>query len=302
MKVLLLATVLLVIGFFYKDEVTNYARRIATASFCDKPIEYRLGEIDKRFEVTDEAVLRNANSATQIWNSSFGKPLFSYNKGARLTINLVYDARQKAAKNIYISEKGLTFIQQSIEQSGETYAQKKAEVLKEIDKLNSEINSWNEKGGAPLAIYEKLTNKQKDLKDKIDKLNSLGDQLNQTAIDFNDKVGELNQKIESFNSILDVKPEEGLYSPSDNKIEMYIYSNQNEFIHTLAHEFGHALGLPHTLTSGSMMYPTTGSSLSLSAEDITILHDFCKERSVMEIVRNDLEQAVRNFFVSLEKN
>jgi len=112
----------------------------------------------------------------------------------------------------------------------------------------------------------------------------------------------LNQKIESFNSILDVKPEEGLYSPSDNKIEMYIYSNQNEFIHTLAHEFGHALGLPHTLTSGSMMYPTTGSSLSLSAEDITILHDFCKERSVMEIVRNDLEQAVRNFFVSLEKN
>ena len=51
------------------------------------------------------------------------------------------------------------------------------------------------------------------------------------------------------------KPEEGIYDPANQRIEVYFNINRSEMVHTIAHEFGHALDLPHNDNRLSIMFP-----------------------------------------------
>lgn len=81
------------------------------------------------------------------------------------------------------------------------------------------------------------------------------------------------------------KPEEGLYEQdgSKKKISIYIDVSHEEFLHTLTHEFGHALGLDHNSDPESIMYPQTNKSLKPSEKDTAELNDICKKRTVFEV-------------------
>ncbi|MEX2007834.1 MAG: matrixin family metalloprotease, partial [Candidatus Levyibacteriota bacterium] len=57
-------------------------------------------------------------------------------------------------------------------------------------------------------------------------------------------------------------------------------SNYNELIHTLTHEFGHALGMQHVSSPQSIMYPYTTSFLTLAPEDLEQLAYVCRKQSL----------------------
>ncbi len=80
------------------------------------------------------------------------------------------------------------------------------------------------------------------------------------------------------------KPEEGLYEQegSKRKISIYIDIDQDEFLHTLTHEFGHALGLDHDKDTKAIMYFQTTTNLTPSASDIAHLADTCRRRTFIE--------------------
>ncbi|MBU6214456.1 matrixin family metalloprotease [Patescibacteria group bacterium] len=65
---------------------------------CAVPIPYAIGAVDSRFDISNATLIADAKSAAAIWNKAEGKTLFTYDPQAKLTINLVYDSREAAAK------------------------------------------------------------------------------------------------------------------------------------------------------------------------------------------------------------
>jgi hypothetical protein len=65
---------------------------------CAHPVAYRIGAIDSRFEISTTTVIAEANTAAAIWNKAAGKAVLAYDADALMTINLIYDEREAAAK------------------------------------------------------------------------------------------------------------------------------------------------------------------------------------------------------------
>ena len=119
----------------------------------------------------------------------------------------------------------------------------------------------------------------KDLQQEANRLNQLAKSLNQKADNYNSGVVKINSTIGTFNQVLAVKPEEGLYTSSTNTIDIFFITDKNELVHTLAHELGHARGIGHLDDPKAVMYPQSSIVISASSGDIQALETTCSRRS-----------------------
>src|SRR5437867_13423713 len=63
---------------------------------CHAPILYRIGHVDARFGLSDSEVRAALEQAEHLWEHALERTLFKHSYTAKLTINLVFDARQQA--------------------------------------------------------------------------------------------------------------------------------------------------------------------------------------------------------------
>ncbi|MBI2315113.1 matrixin family metalloprotease [Candidatus Daviesbacteria bacterium] len=251
-------------------------------SWCDKPIRYRVDTVDPKFNLSREEFLSSTNQAAQIWNTNYEKSLFLYDHEGDLSINLIYDGRQFLTNQINQLENNVQSEKQTLKPKISEYQKLSAEFKTKIDALNNQIGYWNNQGGAPPEEYQKLVDQQQKLRQEASSLNTMADDLNLSTDQYNLEVSKLNQTISSFNETLEERPEEGIFKSPENRIEIYFNINKNELVHTLAHELGHALALPHNNNSKAIMYYKTNQNTTLSTEDIEALKEACKERSIFE--------------------
>ncbi|OGE64542.1 hypothetical protein A3J13_00750 [Candidatus Daviesbacteria bacterium RIFCSPLOWO2_02_FULL_36_8] len=255
-------------------------------SVCDQPIRYRIDEIDPQFKLSKNNFTSYVNDAAQIWNNALNKNLFAYDPEGSLSINLIYDERQSLTEQVTKLEETVKSDQQNLKPEINQYQSLSAEFNRKVDELNKEIDDWNQKGGAPEEEYNKLIQKQKDLKKQADSLNKMSQDLNNSTDKYNTQVNQLNQSISTLNYALEEKPEEGVFKYPENRIEIYLNINSQELIHTLAHELGHSIGLNHIDNRKAIMYSKTNSSIKLSEDDISALENICKEKSIFELAKH----------------
>ncbi|MDD2822759.1 MAG: matrixin family metalloprotease [Candidatus Daviesbacteria bacterium] len=248
---------------------------IRTLAPCAHPIYYKIGVIDPKFNIKNDDVVKDAQLAVDIWNKAAGKRLFVYDPKGTLAVNLVYDERQSISTQIQAKETQLEQAKTQISPNEEKYNNLVADFKKRLTALNTQIDYWNNNGGAPPEQYQKLVGEQAALKIQAEEINSLAAQLNLSAKEYNNIVSQLNQSATNFNSVIQDKPEEGLFSPARNEIDIYVAIDKNELIHTLAHEFGHSLGLPHTQDKKSIMNALTSKTTIPAKEDISALNNLC---------------------------
>lgn len=276
---------------FLQTEFNQYFIRTA----CDTPVDYKIGYVDPRFGLSTTGFLVDVKQAAWIWDKADqGKELFKYdpsNKGA-LAINLVFDKRAALNNQINNLEGQVKQKNQSLQSNISSYEQQVADFKSrladfnnQVDALNAQINDWNQRGGAPPDEYQKLaqqqnnlTKEQTNLQAQADSLNQIARNLNLSTEDYNTEVGKLNNTISIFGQALAQKPEEGLFNPNSNLINIYFVNNHNELIHTLAHELGHALGLQHNQNKLSIMYPYSTQSIIPSIDDVNSLKEICSMR------------------------
>ncbi len=221
------------------------AIKVFSYSVCDNPMPYKIGLIDARFGLSQDEALTDAEAATDIWSTAEGKSLFAYSPKAKLTVNFIYDQRQALDSQINQLNSSLNQKNSSLQQQIVDYKAQVASFEQRLSAFNAKVEMYNKQGGAPHDVYESLIKEQKALQAEGDTLNAKARELNLSTNDYNAGVSELNQDVNQFNNALAQKPEEGLYDGGNNSITIYFASNHDELVHTLAHEFGHALGMDH---------------------------------------------------------
>lgn len=267
---------------FDKANISDLSR-LYYISACEKPVAYRIGEVDSRFNLSRVELLNDSKQAAGVWNNEHSGDLVVYDPKASLSINFIYDERQALNNQIKQLQSQVNDQKKTLNPEITGYESKVADFNKRVDDLNSRIKYWNEKGGAPEDEFQKLVKEQEDLKKEAGELNQIARSLNRSTAQINGQIGELNQTVDVFKEAIENKPEEGIFDPEKNRIDIYFNISRNELVHTLSHEMGHALGLGHVQNPKAIMYGFSTQQIVLSKDDISELNYVCRKRSVFDI-------------------
>jgi peptidoglycan hydrolase CwlO-like protein len=278
---IVLGSLLFLVGIIYFiPPLHQKAAQALSYSQCNTPLPYKIATIDERFGLSQGEALRATQEAADLWSKADGRKLFTYSPEAELTVNFVYDERQ--ALDTKINELNSTLRQRdtNLQQQIAGYKAQVASFEKRLSDFNAKVDKYNKEGGAPPDIYNELIKEQKELDAQGEALNARARELNLATKDFNARVTQLNQEVTQFNSAISQKPEEGLYDGETNTITIFFVRDRNELVHTLAHEFGHAMGMDHVKDSEAIMYPLTTRSVTITQDDFGQLAYVCRRQSI----------------------
>lgn len=290
-SIALVAAVLFGTGYWY----------YTAEAVCKVPIEYTIGTIDPRFNITQEDVESLVFQAESIWEDATGRNLFSYEAEAALTINFVYDDRQENAKVEHNLRDVLTSkewrsdaireeyeeLVDEYEDLQEAYEARRTQYEARLEAHNAEVERWNEAGGAPEDIYANLTAhqnelaaEQKALNSFASKLNTLVQEVNRVGEQGNSVISDYNKTVEEYNDRFHEHDEFAQGDYQGDSINIYQYDSEDELLLVLAHELGHALHLGHVEGENSILYYLMESQdihEGLSAEDLAEFNRVCGE-------------------------
>jgi len=275
---------------------------IGLSDVCRFPILYSIDRIDPNFSVNKTELENIIGKAAAEWAKASGKTLFSETETGPLKINLVYDERQKETD--MLKKLGLSVDQgkDAFDSLETTYNRMKIDYMtlsanydrlvknfeSEKTALQTTIDYWNKRGGAPKKEYEKIQTEQAMLEknfasleterlalnQRVKDMNQVGAILNQMAKELNIKVAEYNSGGQTVRNVF----EAGLYVSDQTGQNIYVYQfeNKDKLQSILAHELGHALGLEHNEDKNSIMYKLNqGQVQNITATDIEALVKEC---------------------------
>jgi len=250
-------------------------------SQCDAPVPYKIGLIDARFNLSREEAVQDTIEAANIWGNEKGKQLFVYKPKAELTVNFIYDQRQALDTQIDEMNDKLKASSLELKQKIAAYEADVKSFEQRLKAFQETVDKYNSQGGAPENVYNDLKKQEKDLQAEGNSLNARARDLNLSTRNYNGEISTLNQNIDEFNLMIAQKPEEGLYNSEDNTITLYFVNHHDELIHTLAHEFGHALGMDHVRDPEAIMNRYTSELLMVTPDDKKELDYVCREQSAI---------------------
>jgi archaellum component FlaC len=291
-----------------------------TKYICPIPIEYRLGEIGASFAITESEAKAAIAEAADLWEKEIDEDLFVYTDDADFTINFIFDERQAVAnaqttdrdRLDTIAEQNETF-RTEIAQLQSTYEAKQADFRAERDAYDNELQEYNQRvqqindrGGANPAVFaglederERLERISNSLQREATELNTLAQRLNELGAEGNRLIDTYNQEVEAYNREYGEAHEFTQGDYQGGEINVYKFSDNNELVAVLAHEFGHALGINHIEQEGALMYYLLDDELfnapTLAASDISAYQAVCEDQGIAGSARSIIRQLISHF-------
>ncbi len=231
--------------------------------------------MDERFDISEGEVRNAISSAESLWEDGTDRNLFTYDAEGGLVINFIYDERQQSAeeeeelREVLDEKEGMSdsvkgeydSLVKEYQTLRTTYRSAMSVYESKLGAYNAEVADWNERGGAPQDVYERLSQTKMSLSKEEKRLRGFTPELNTLARKINTLGSQGNSIISDYNSLVseynDRFSEESEFTQGDygNKvINIYEFRSEEELSLVLAHEFGHALGLDHVEGDTSVMY------------------------------------------------
>ncbi|EPF94558.1 hypothetical protein GCM10025882_08030 [Acinetobacter gyllenbergii] len=244
------------------------------ANPLDTRLRYRIAEVDPRFKLSIEQVKDISQQATQIWKDGTGEDYFIYDPNAQLAIHLIYDERQIESEQRREHLSQLASNQQHWQEKKQQLDQIEQEIIRskqfldlKQQQLNQQIQHYNQEQQnarqhpSAFANSDYFQQRQRDLEQNVQTLQQEINQYNQKIAQLNQQVDELNALDQQLNASVNqykqrFKPHlfhKGLFN--GKQIFIYEFESEDDLRLTLAHEFGHALGLAHAEDAQALMYP-----------------------------------------------
>ena len=260
----------------------------------DSSLHYRIADLDPRLNISKQKMIEISQEAAAIWEQGTGKRYFVYDPKATFTVNLVFDQRQvrsmkrtenlknlEQEKQLWLDEnqKLLKLKQDSQQLHTQLELQKikyQAQLNAYASAQNKYLNKSNTKNLNLLQERTKLLNQQRDvLKILINDHDRNHQQIQVKTDELKQLHEQLTQSVDRFNQ--NFAPQlvhKGQFK--GKQIFIYEFSSIDDLRLTLAHEFGHALGLKHTHNPKSLMYPRIKEqdpkNFQLTATDLALLN------------------------------
>lgn len=271
----------------------------AAEAVCKTPITYRIGNIDNRFDITEDDARIAIADAESIWEGATGRNLFTYAEDGDVVVSFVFDERQEFAEAEIDFREQLNeaeHINEEVKGQYNTFvaeydrleADYRARVVAyeaRLEEYNETVQRYNSEGGAPPEVYSELQDERSALDDELASLqlqgatlNTLVDQINALSDEGNKLVEEYNESVSSYNERFGESREftQGDYQNRD--INIYKFTDTDELKLVLLHELGHALSLGHVEGESSIMYHLLGgqpNSMEPSAADLAEFERVC---------------------------
>ncbi|WP_228146229.1 matrixin family metalloprotease [Acinetobacter sp. ANC 4648] len=242
----------------------------------DTRLRYRIGSIDPRFNLSTEQLQQLTQQAAAIWQQGTIKNQFIYDPNAKLSINLIYDDRQAESdqrkQEIRIIENSrqytdsehekVTHLDSQLEQAKHELNIYQVNYQTKVEQYNQIIQDFNQTQHTLSDTTRQQLNLQKqqlqqeqfELQQRINEFNLKVSQLNQQVDNVNIMNQQFNQSVDQFNHRFHARQfDKGLFNGQE--INIYEFESDEDLRLTIAHEFGHALGLNHNQDPKALMYP-----------------------------------------------
>lgn len=261
----------------------------------DTRLRYRIAEVDPRFGLSHAEVVQLAQQATQIWTEGTSQDYFVYDSQARLAIRLIYDERQHESEQRRLQmgqieqqqqhwerqQAQVQAVKQQIQQLNQQLAFKNAQLQQQLNAYNQQVQQLNQQGGASATQHSSLNLQRQQLEQQTASLQAEIQQFNVRIAGLNqqiDALNQLNQSIDASVQQFNQRFQPRLFDKGsfDGKtILIYEFQSAADLRLTLAHEFGHALGLGHTHDPHALMHPLMQEQnldhFQLTAADLALL-------------------------------
>ncbi len=275
---------------------------------CPAPLSYQvITPIDDHFGISPDTAREAVATAVTVWERAVGRDLlYETTSNPDITINFVYDERQERAlaeESLRTTLENKQFSSSDLQAQFESLATayqadriaheaQVADYNRRLDAFNAQVTRYNDAGGAPDAVFAELEATEQALANEAiiidreaEELAKRAEEINRIAEAGNQVIRQYNDSVEAYNATFAKTTEFTQGDYRDGVINIYTFTDIVELETVLAHEFGHALSLPHVEGSASIMYYLLGDQptpLALSETDKQALIATCGETGSLE--------------------
>jgi hypothetical protein len=255
---------------------------------CDRPISWRVGEVDGRLGLERAEVEEAVRRATILWEDASRRILFRVappSEEAHLVVNLRFSPAQQLplalepgadVYRIYLDpldrwRSDLAVLRIDLEQRMEVHVGRTESLDRRLASHNRQVESWNERGGAPAEVVARLEELGVQLARERDVLNDSARVLNIAQAAWAEENRAREAAVARYNQALEtewssdsappfpVRSDPG--SPGDpgsrTTIEVERFAGWVDFTTLVAHHLGRLLGVTPSDDPGALMNPQT---------------------------------------------